>query len=149
MQQEALLAIHSAQTLCYYRLQVQVKHWLFYPIIAELEPECKEIQALIVAPSRELAIQIEQVLREMGSGYKTAIVYGGRLFFKDKINLKHPPAILVGTPGRISDHIRRNTFTTKEIKTLVLDEFDKSLEVGFETEMSESVQHFPNLKRKY
>ena len=117
------------------------------PIVAELEPDCKEIQALIVAPSRELAIQIEQVLRELGSGYKTAIVYGGRLFSKDKINLKHPPAILVGTPGRISDHIRRNTFTIKEIKTLVLDEFDKSLEVGFETEMSDICTALPKLKK--
>jgi len=84
----------------------------------------------------------------MGSGYKTSVVYGGRLFSKDKIDLKHRPAILVGTPGRISDHIRRNTFSTSAIKTLVLDEFDKSLEVGFETEMSDICAALPKLKKK-
>lgn len=149
MQQEALLAIHSCSDIVLLSPTGTGKTLAFLlPIVAELEPDCKEIQALIVAPSRELAIQIEQVLREMGSGYKTAIVYGGRLFSKDKINLKHPPAILVGTPGRISDHIRRNTFTTKEIKTLVLDEFDKSLEVGFESEMSDICTALPKLKKK-
>lgn len=118
------------------------------PIIDELDPLGLEVQALIVAPSRELAIQIEQVLREMGSGFKTSVVYGGRLFSKDKMDLKHRPAILVGTPGRISDHIRRNTFSTSNIKTLVLDEFDKSLEVGFETEMTDICSSIPRVKKK-
>ena len=92
MQKEALLAIQSCSDIVLLSPTGTGKTLAFLlPIVAELEPECKEIQALIVAPSRELAIQIEQVLREMGSGYKTAIVYGGRLFSKDKINLKHPP----------------------------------------------------------
>tara|TARA_B110000444_G_scaffold157644_1_gene147399 strand:+ start:193 stop:1503 length:1311 start_codon:yes stop_codon:yes gene_type:complete len=118
------------------------------PIVERLNPECKEVQALVVAPSRELAIQIEQVLREMGSGYKTSVVYGGRLFSKDKIDLKHLPAVLVGTPGRLSDHIRRNSFTTKHISSLVLDEFDKSLEVGFETEMNHICTSLTQVKKK-
>lgn len=109
------------------------------PIIKSLDPNCSEVQAVIIAPSRELAIQIEQVAREMGTGYKTNAVYGGRLFTKDKQELKHTPAILVGTPGRIADHLRRDTFPIYNVKTLVLDEFDKSLEVGFEEEMSEIV----------
>lgn len=118
------------------------------PIVEGLDPECSEVQALIVAPSRELAIQIEQVLREMGSGYKTSVVYGGRLFSKDKIDLKHLPAVLVGTPGRLSDHIRRNSFTTKYISSLVLDEFDKSLEVGFEVEMNHICTSLTQVKNK-
>ena len=149
MQEEAQLAIHSCSDIVLLSPTGTGKTLAFLlPVIAELDPKCEEVQALIVAPSRELAIQIEQVLREMGSGYKTSVVYGGRLFSKDKIDLKHRPAILVGTPGRISDHIRRNTFSTSAIKTLVLDEFDKSLEVGFETEMSDICSALPKLKKK-
>ena len=79
------------------------------PIIDRLDLNSNEVQALILVPSRELAIQIEQVVREMGAGYKTNAVYGGRPFSKDKIELKHEPAILIGTPGRVSDHLRRET----------------------------------------
>lgn len=149
MQEEAQLAIQSCSDIVLLSPTGTGKTLAFLlPIIAELDPSIEEVQALIVAPSRELAIQIEQVTREMGSGYKTSVVYGGRLFSKDKIDLKHRPAILVGTPGRISDHIRRNTFLTSNIKTLVLDEFDKSLEVGFETEMTDICKSVFKVKKK-
>ena len=69
------------------------------PLINSLDPVSKEIQALILVPSRELAIQIEQVIRSMGSGFKINAVYGGRPMAKDKIELKHLPAILIGTPS--------------------------------------------------
>jgi len=105
------------------------------PLLNTLDPELEEVQALILVPSRELAIQIEQVIRSMGSGYKVNAVYGGRPMSKDKIELKHVPAILIGTPGRVSDHFSNDRFSKDFIKTLVLDEFDKSLEVGFEYEM--------------
>lgn len=118
------------------------------PIIAELDPKCKNIQVLILVPSRELAIQIEQVTREMGSGFKANAFYGGRGFTKDRIDLNHPPAILIGTPGRIADHIRRETFEVNDIKTIVLDEFDKSLEVGFEADMIDIMDAIPNIKKK-
>ncbi len=118
------------------------------PIIDLLDMNSKEVQALILVPSRELAIQIEQVVREMGTGYKTNAVYGGRPFSKDKIELKHHPAILIGTPGRIADHLRRDTFSVNAIKTLVLDEFDKSLEVGFEDQMTEIIQALPNIDKR-
>lgn len=118
------------------------------PILDTLDPESNQIQALILVPSRELAIQIEQVIREMGSGFKTNAVYGGRPGSKEKMDLKHPPAILVGTPGRVSDHIKRNTFTTESIKTLVLDEFDKSLEVGFEKEMKAILKALGSIEKK-
>ncbi|MEX2380489.1 MAG: DEAD/DEAH box helicase [Vicingaceae bacterium] len=105
------------------------------PLIEQLDTNCEEIQLLILVPSRELAIQINQVIREMGSGFKTNAVYGGKSGSKDRMELKHRPAILVGTPGRVADHMRRHTFSAEFIQTLVLDEFDKSLEVGFEKEM--------------
>ena len=118
------------------------------PIIFNLDPDINEAQVLILVPSRELAIQIEQVVREMGSGFKANAVYGGRAGSKDKIELKHAPAILIGTPGRIADHFRRETISTDYIHTIVLDEFDKSLEVGFETEMIEIIDELRTAKQK-
>lgn len=118
------------------------------PLISTLDSNCDEIQALIVVPSRELAIQIEQVFREMGTGFKTNAVYGGRAGAKDKIEIKHRPAVLIGTPGRLADHLRREVFSVDDIKTLVLDEFDKSLEIGFENEMKEILSLLPNLKKR-
>lgn len=118
------------------------------PLLNSLDPESGEIQALILVPSRELAIQIEQVIRSMGSGYKVNAVYGGRPMSKDKIELKHLPAILIGTPGRISDHFSNERFSKNFIKTLVLDEFDKSLEVGFEYEMRGIINELPSLNKR-
>jgi superfamily II DNA/RNA helicase len=105
------------------------------PLLQLLDAKSSEIQALVIVPSRELAIQIEQVVRAMGSGYKVNAVYGGRPMSKDKIELKHNPAILIGTPGRLLDHFDNDRFSKASIKTLILDEFDKSLEQGFEEEM--------------
>lgn len=118
------------------------------PIIKKLDPDCDEIQTLILVPSRELAIQIEQVIREMGSGYKTNALYGGRSGSKDKLEIKHRPAILIGTPGRIADHLRRDNFSASHINTLILDEFDKSLEIGFEKEMTEIIELLPKIKKR-
>ncbi len=118
------------------------------PIIDHLDPDLEETQVLVLVPSRELAIQIEQVMREMGSGYKVNAIYGGRAVAKDRIDLKHPPTVLIGTPGRIADHMRRETIHLDHIKTLVLDEFDKSLETGFEKDMKEIILALPNLKKK-
>ena len=149
MQEEAHLAISSSSDTILLSPTGTGKTLAFLlPLLASLDSKLEEVQALIVAPSRELAIQIEQVIREMGSGYKTSVVYGGRLFSKDKIDLKHRPAILVGTPGRISDHIQRDSFRTSFIKTLILDEFDKSLEVGFEKEMTSICSSLPKLEKK-
>jgi superfamily II DNA/RNA helicase len=117
------------------------------PLIQQLDVTCEEIQLVIIVPSRELAIQIEQVMREMGTGFKVNAVYGGRAGSKDRIEIKHRPAVLVGTPGRVSDHLRRDAFDTSFIRTLVLDEFDKSLEIGFESEMKDILHLLPKVKR--
>ena len=118
------------------------------PLLKALNPESEEIQALIFVPSRELAIQIEQVIRSMGSGYKVNAVYGGRPMSKDKIEIKHNPAILIGTPGRILDHFDSNRFSKTSIKTLILDEFDKSLEDGFEEEMKGIIMQLPSINKR-
>lgn len=118
------------------------------PLIELLDPSLDEVQALILVPSRELAIQIEQVARDMGSGFKINAIYGGRAGYKDKKDLRHPPAILVGTPGRIADHIERENISTRYIEALILDEFDKSLETGFEVQMRAIMESIPELKKK-
>ena len=149
MQEEAKLAISSYGDVVILSPTGSGKTLSFLlPIIAELNPNCTNVQTLIITPSRELAIQIEQVTKELGSGYKTNVVYGGRPFSKDKIDLKHTPTILIGTPGRIADHLRRETFSTKDIKTIILDEFDKSLEIGFESEMRAIIDGLPNIEKR-
>ena len=148
MQEEARLAIHAHSEVVLLSPTGSGKTLAFLlPLVAELEQKCEEVQALIIVPSRELAIQIEQVARQMGAGYKINAFYGGRNFSKDKMELKTRPAILIGTPGRIADHFRRQTFSTAHISTLVLDEFDKSLEVGFEKEMKEIVKRLGRVKK--
>jgi superfamily II DNA/RNA helicase len=149
MQEEAKLAIHSADNTILLSPTGTGKTLAFMlPIVAELDAECAHVQVLILVPSRELAIQIEQVTRDMGTGYKCNAFYGGRNFSKDRIDLNRPPAILIGTPGRIADHMRRETFPTHRIRTLVLDEFDKSLEVGFEKDMEDIVSFLPKVEKK-
>ncbi|WNH10320.1 DEAD/DEAH box helicase [Thalassobellus suaedae] len=149
MQEDALVAISNSENTVLLSPTGTGKTVAFLlPTIATLNNDCDHVQLLILVPSRELAIQIEQVIRTMGSGYKVNAVYGGRPFSKDKIELAHPPAILIGTPGRIAAHLRRETFLVEDIKTLILDEFDKSLEVGFEKEMSEIISLLPHIKKR-
>ncbi len=149
MQEEALLAISSAANTVLLSPTGTGKTVAFLlPTINDLIADCDNIQLLILVPSRELAIQIEQVVRQMASGFKVNAVYGGRPFSKDKTDLMHPPAILIGTPGRVADHLRRETFLVENIKTLVLDEFDKSLEIGFENEMSEILANLTHIEKR-
>ncbi|MFK7810111.1 MAG: DEAD/DEAH box helicase [Saprospiraceae bacterium] len=149
MQEAAQVAIHSNKETILLSPTGTGKTLAFLlPLISELDMNGSEVQALILVPSRELAIQIEQVVREMGAGFKTNAVYGGRTVSKDKLNIKHRPAILIGTPGRVADHIRKDNFLTTQIRTLILDEFDKSLEIGFEEEMEEIISSLPNVEKK-
>ncbi|AEE20581.1 DEAD/DEAH box helicase [Dokdonia sp. 4H-3-7-5] len=149
MQEAAQLAIQSAREVILLSPTGTGKTLAFLlPVIEALDPDCEEVQLLIVVPSRELAIQIENVARNMGTGYKIHAAYGGQSFNTDRQAIKHRPAILIGTPGRLADHMRRETFSTDHIKTLILDEFDKSLEVGFEGEMTEILSFLPALEKK-
>jgi superfamily II DNA/RNA helicase len=149
MQEEVVLAIASvANTVLLSPTGTGKTVAFLLPTIQGLDPDCEEVQLLILVPSRELAIQIEQVIRQMGSGYKANAIYGGRAISKDKIDLAHTPSIIIGTPGRVADHIRRKTFVTSSIKTLVLDEFDKSLEVGFEVEMREIIENLKKIEKR-
>lgn len=118
------------------------------PILTLLDPANKKTQAIIIVPSRELALQIEKVFKSLGTYHKVTCCYGGHLRETEENNLVQPPALLIGTPGRLADHIRRGNITTDSIETLVLDEFDKSLESGFEEEMSFVIGSLPSLKKR-
>ncbi len=118
------------------------------PVLQLLDKDNPVTQALVIVPSRELALQIEQVFKAMGTGFKVTCCYGGHLRETEENNLLEAPALIIGTPGRLADHIRRNNIKTKGIQTLVLDEFDKSLEMGFLDEMSFIVGELPSLKKR-
>ena len=118
------------------------------PIFEMLLPEIQSVQCLIIVPSRELGLQIEQVWKKMGTNYKVNICYGGHSIDTEIKNLSSPPAVLIGTPGRIADHIERGTFRLDKIQTLILDEFDKSLQLGFHEEMSFIIGKLTNLNKR-
>lgn len=118
------------------------------PIVEALDISNKKSQALIVVPSRELALQIETVFKSMGTGFKVTTCYGGHKREIEENSLIQPPALLIGTPGRLADHIRRENITTDSIQTVVFDEFDKSLESGFVEEISFVVSSLSNLKKR-
>lgn len=118
------------------------------PLLAKLKPEAKGVQALILVPSRELALQIEQVFKQMGTAFKVNCCYGGHSVRTEKNNLSHAPAVLIGTPGRIAYHLEYQNFDESTIETLVLDEFDKSLEFGFEADMSYIINALLSLNQR-
>ena len=118
------------------------------PVTSLLDRSSAVTQALVVVSSRELALQIEQVFKKMGTGFKVTCCYGGHLRETEENNLRQAPALIIGTPGRLADHIRRGNINTGTISTLVLDEFDKSLEQGFEGEMSFILSSLPALKKR-
>ena len=101
------------------------------PLFLNLDPEAKHIQALVLAPSRELALQIEDVWRSMKTNFKVLSCYGGHSISTEKKSLTEAPALLIGTPGRICDHISRGTIDLSMVEQFVVDEYDKCLEFGF------------------
>jgi len=106
------------------------------PILKRLKQSQSEgINTLIIAPSRELAIQIESVFKKMGSTYKSACFYGGHEYRAELNSLRELPQVLIGTPGRLVDHLNKGNIDLSGVETLICDEFDKSLEFGFEPDI--------------
>jgi superfamily II DNA/RNA helicase len=119
------------------------------PILSALENfEKHRVQALILVPSRELALQIEQVFRQMGTGFKVNCCYGGHPIKTERNNFEQAPSVLIGTPGRIAYHLRHENFDESGVTTLVLDEFDKALEFGFKEDMSYIIGKLLSLKQR-
>ena len=118
------------------------------PVLKNLDAAVKGVQALILVPSRELALQIEQVFKLMGTGFKVNCCYGGHPVKTERNNFEQPPAVLIGTPGRIAYHLRKENFDESSITTLVLDEFDKALEFGFQEDMAYIIGNLLSLKQR-
>jgi len=149
MQQEANTAIQESSEILLLSPTGSGKTLAFLlPLMSVLQKDVADVQCLIIVPTRELALQIESVWRKMSTGFKVTCCYGGHDVQTEVRSLSEAPALLVGTPGRLMDHIFRKSFTTRKINTLILDEFDKSLELGFQDEMAEIMQNLRSLKKK-
>lgn len=119
-----------------------------FPVLRNLKKEAKGIQAIILVPARELALQIEQVFKAMGTDFKVTVCYGGHDKKIEVNNLIEAPAVLIGTPGRIRYHLQNKNFDASTIKTLVLDEFDKALELGFQEDMDYIIGNLRSLSQR-
>lgn len=119
------------------------------PLLKALKEPSGNLQAVIIAPSRELVIQISKVARDIATGHKVTCCYGGHNVLDEKQSLSVTPSIIVSTPGRLLDHINREHIDVHSTRLLVLDEFDKSLELGFQDEMRRILRHMPNVSKRY
>jgi len=118
------------------------------PLAEMLDADNDEVQAIVVTPGRELALQSSKVLREMGSALRCSACYGGRAAMDEHRVLRQiQPHIIFGTPGRLNDHLTKQNFSSEKITILVIDEFDKCLEMGFQQEMLRLMELLPNLRR--
>lgn len=117
------------------------------PLLRRLRPADGRVQAVVIAPSRELVLQIHEVIRPLAVGYKTVAFYGGHSMMDEKRSLSAVPDIVIATPGRLLDHVNRHQIDLYSTRTLVLDEYDKSLELGFHDEMKRIVARMPNLSQ--
>lgn len=116
------------------------------PILSKIDPKKKTPQALVLAPTRELAIQVGEALKSYASEMpriEVLAVYGGQGMNTQLTQLKRGTHIVVGTPGRVMDHLRRKTLKLHDLKTLVLDEADEMLRMGFIDDVEWILEHTP------
>jgi ATP-dependent RNA helicase DbpA len=116
------------------------------PILQLVNPQIQAIQALILVPTRELAVQVRHELKQLAQkleNLKISAFYGGHAFSQERASLAFPPQVLVATPGRLTDHLNRQTLSLSQTKLLVLDEADKLLEMGFADEIDQIVEATP------
>ena len=104
------------------------------PMVEHTDPEGTEVTGLVLAPTRELALQIQEELRQLCAflpGIRVACLYGGQPIDRQITQLKKRPQIVVATPGRLMDHMKRRTVRLHKVETVVLDEADRMLDMGF------------------
>ena len=121
------------------------------PMVEHIDPACQDVQALVLAPTRELAVQIQEELRdlcEFKEGVRTVCLYGGAPIERQITTLKKRPQIVVATPGRLMDHMKRRTVRLDKVETVVLDEADRMLDMGFVrdvTRILDGLKHRKNM----
>lgn len=149
MQEKALLHIPQEPNLMLLAPTGSGKTLAFLlPILSLLKSDQTGVQCLVISPTRELAIQIERVWQKMATGFKVNTCYGGHPMQTEIRNLSQPPALLIGTPGRIIEHLTRKSFDPRSLRMLVLDEFDKSLSLGFQEQIEQIVVGLPNIEKR-
>ncbi len=117
------------------------------PMVEHVDPASSDVQALILAPTRELAIQIRDELRDLCAfreGVRTVCLYGGQPIEKQLTQLKNKPQIVVATPGRLMDHMKRRTVKLDKVQTVVLDEADRMLDMGFIQDVTRILDKMPH-----
>ena len=120
------------------------------PLVQLLDARQDDVQALVIVPGRELALQSDRVLKDMGSGLRSAACYGGRTAMDEHRKLKEVrPQIIFGTPGRLNDHLDKGNISPYGVRYLVIDEFDKCLEMGFHDEMARLLKKLPGVRRRF
>ena len=118
------------------------------PLVQLVDAQQDIPQALVIVPGRELAMQSDRVLRRMGCGLRSAACYGGRTAMDEHRRLRElKPQIIFGTPGRLNDHLDKGNISPFGIRYLVIDEFDKCLEMGFHDEMARLLKKLPGVRR--
>ena len=119
------------------------------PLVQLLVADSHDVQVLVITPGRELALQTDTVLKSMGCGLRSMACYGGRPTMDEHRILKEVrPQIIIGTPGRLNDHLDKENISRYGIRYLVIDEFDKCLEMGFHAEMQKLIKSLPGLQRR-
>ena len=119
------------------------------PITQLIDTSKDAVQAIVIVPGRELALQSDTVLKNMGAGLRSAGCYGGRPAMDEHKTLKQvKPHMVFGTPGRLNDHIDKGNISPYSINCLVIDEFDKCLEMGFHDEMARLIKKLPGIRRR-
>lgn len=113
-------------------------------LLRALHQPSGRVQAVVLAPARELVLQIADVIRPVAAGLKTVAFYGGHAMSEEVNSLAVVPDIIVATPGRLLDHLTRGTLSLQDVEALVLDEYDKSLELGFHDEMKRIARRMNN-----
>lgn len=118
------------------------------PLVQLVDAGQEAVQALVVVPGRELALQSDRVLKDMGCGLRSAACYGGRTAMEEHRKLKDVrPQIVFGTPGRLNDHLDKGNINPYGVRFLIIDEFDKCLEMGFHDEMARLLKKLPGISR--
>ncbi|MBR6605444.1 MAG: DEAD/DEAH box helicase [Prevotella sp.] len=119
------------------------------PVSQLADAQSDNVQVLVIVPGRELALQSDTVLKNMGSGLRSCGCYGGRPAMEEHKTLKQvKPQVIFGTPGRLNDHIDKENISPYGIRYVIIDEFDKCLEMGFHDEMARLMNKLPGVRRR-
>ena len=150
MQEEALAACRTANDVVLLSPTGTGKTLAYLlPLIERLQLGVAGVQAMVIVPSRELALQIDMVWRAMALPWKAMSVYGGRAAMDEHRSMRGmAPSVVVGTPGRLSDHLSKGNIDARTVRTLVIDEFDKCLELGFQGEMQQVIEQLPAVRNR-